>query len=89
MGQKTEINTRLVKNLLVRTNEFILKEIFLINIKDQKILSMVKLASYFVIENDLRTHTIILNKNKFLMIDESINNEGIKFQINCKGKIVF
>jgi len=86
---QTEINTRLVKNLIGRTNEFILKESFLINIKDQKILSMVKLASYFVIENAIITHTIILNKNKFLMINDSINNEGINFQINSKGKIVF
>ena len=84
---QTEYNTSLSKEIIKPSN-YILKLLYLINFKDQKVLSMVQLASNFSGEYESTEYSILSKEGTFSLINGNSKRVIVKFIINSHGKVV-
>ena len=84
---QTEYNTSLSKEIIKPSN-YILKLLYLINFKDQKVLSMVQLASNFSGEYESKEYSILSKEGTFSLINGNSKRVIVKFIINSHGKVV-
>ncbi|MDP4117526.1 MAG: hypothetical protein Q8903_15435 [Bacteroidota bacterium] len=75
-------------DVIVRNSN--VKELYLLNVRNQEILSIIKVAFFFSSEDiELKVYTSKIKENTYLIQDSKFKMKRVKFSINKDGKVVF